>query len=112
MGMLPSNDGDGAMADKADVVLIGVPKKLIVDGLSGPFNLTVIPKDGANAVIAKVAANVRGAAVTGAPDTMRGDVMAKFQKLEFVSSFGVGYDNVDVKYAAEHGITVTNTPEV
>ena len=29
------------MADKADVVLIGVPKKLIVDALSGPFNLHV-----------------------------------------------------------------------
>ena len=32
------------MADKADVVLIGVPKKLIVDALSGPFNLHVLPK--------------------------------------------------------------------
>jgi len=29
-----------------------------------------------------------------------------------VSSFGVGYDNIDVKYAAEHGIVVANTPEV
>jgi lactate dehydrogenase-like 2-hydroxyacid dehydrogenase len=101
------------MAGKADVVLIGVPKKLIVDGLSGPFNLHVIPRDAsAEALIAKVAPNVRGAAVTGAPDTMKGDVMAKFPKLEFVSSFGVGYDNIDVKYAGEHGITVANTPEV
>ena len=32
------------MADKADVVLIGVPKKHIVDGLSGPFNLHVMPE--------------------------------------------------------------------
>jgi lactate dehydrogenase-like 2-hydroxyacid dehydrogenase len=38
--------------------------------------------------------------------------MARFPKLEFVSSFGVGYDNIDVKYAVEHGITVCNTPEV
>ena len=62
--------------------------------------------------IAKVGANVRGAAVTGAPDKMMGDVMSRFPKLECVSSFGVGYDNVDVKYAASHGITVCNTPEV
>ena len=55
---------------------------------------------------------MRGAAVTGAPDKMMGDMMARFPKLEFVSSFGVGYDNIDVKYAVEHGITVTNTPEV
>ena len=39
-------------------------------------------------------------------------MMARFPKLEFVSSFGVGYDNIDIKYAVEHGITVTNTPEV
>ena len=100
------------MADKADVVLIGVPKKLIVDGLSGPFNLHVIPKDNAEAIIAKAGPNVRAAAVTGAPDKMMGDVMARFPKLEFVSSFGVGYDNIDIKYAIAHGITVSNTPEV
>jgi lactate dehydrogenase-like 2-hydroxyacid dehydrogenase len=100
------------MADKADVVLIGVPKKHIVDGLSAQFNLHVIPKDNAEAMIAKVAPNVRGAAVTGAPDKMMGDMMARFPKLEFVSSFGVGYDNIDIKYAIEHGIVVTNTPEV
>lgn len=102
------------MADKAEVVLIGLPKKLIVDGLQAAFNLHIIPRGGpeAEAAIAKVAANVRGAAVTGAPDKMMGDVMAKFPKLEMVSSFGVGYDNVDAKYAASHGITVCNTPEV
>ena len=60
------------MAEKADVVLIGVPKKHIIDGLSVPFNLHVIPKDNADAIIAKVAPNVRGAAVTGAPDKMMG----------------------------------------
>ena len=102
-----------AMADKADVVLIGVPKKLIVNGLSGPFNLHVLPKGGdAEAIIAKVGANIRAAAVTGAPDTMRADVMARLPKLEIISSFGVGYDNVDVKYAANHKIVVCNTPEV
>jgi lactate dehydrogenase-like 2-hydroxyacid dehydrogenase len=101
------------MADKADVVLIGVPKTLIVDALNGPFNLHVVPKDaGAEAVIAKAGPNVRAAAVTGAPDAMQGDLMARFPNLEFVSSFGVGYDNIGVKYAVEHGIIVTNTPEV
>ena len=38
--------------------------------------------------------------------------MARFPKLEIVSSFGVGYDHVDVKWAAAHGVIVTNTPEV
>jgi lactate dehydrogenase-like 2-hydroxyacid dehydrogenase len=29
-----------------------------------------------------------------------------------ISSFGVGYDHVDAKWAGEHGIVVTNTPDV
>ena len=100
------------MAEKADVVLIGVPKKHIIDGLSAPFNLHVIPKDNAEAIIAKVAPNVRGAAVTGAPDKMMGDMMARFPKLEFVSSFGVGYEHIDAAAAARLGIIVTHTPNV
>jgi lactate dehydrogenase-like 2-hydroxyacid dehydrogenase len=38
--------------------------------------------------------------------------MTKFPKLEIISSFGVGYDHVDAKWAGEHGIVVTNTPDV
>ena len=45
-------------------------------------------------------------------DKIGADLMAKLPKLEIVSTFGVGYDHVDVKWAAEHGITVTNTPKV
>jgi lactate dehydrogenase-like 2-hydroxyacid dehydrogenase len=100
-------------AAKAEVVLLGVPKKLIVDGLNALFTLHVLPTKDAEAQIEKVAPRVQGAAVTGAPEgRMDGALMARFPKLEFVSSFGVGYDNIDVKYAAQHGITVSNTPEV
>ncbi len=38
--------------------------------------------------------------------------MQRFPKLEIVSSFGVGYDHVDAKWAGAHGILVTNTPDV
>ena len=101
------------MADKAEVLLIGVPKKLIVDGLKARFTLHVLPKDaGADAMLADVGPRVRAAAVTGAPDRMMGDVMARCPKLEIVSSFGVGYDNIDVKYSVDHRIVVCNTPEV
>ena len=99
--------------ERVDVALIGAPKKIIVDGLAARFNLHVIPRNAsADALIAKIGPSIRGAAVTGAPDKMMGDVMARLPKLEWVSSFGVGYDNIDVKYAAAHGITVTHTPEV
>jgi len=39
-------------------------------------------------------------------------LMEKLPKLEIVANFGVGYDSVDVKWAGEHGIVVTNTPDV
>lgn len=39
-------------------------------------------------------------------------MLSRFPKLEIVSSFGVGYDHVDSAYAKEHGIVVTNTPDV
>jgi len=39
-------------------------------------------------------------------------LMAQLPKLEIVSTVGVGYNHVDVAYAAKHGIVVTNTPDV
>ena len=35
-----------------------------------------------------------------------------YPSLEIIAQFGVGYENVDVAYAAERGIVVTNTPGV
>jgi len=32
--------------------------------------------------------------------------------LEIIANYGAGYDNIDYMYAAEKGITVTNTPKV
>ena len=39
-------------------------------------------------------------------------LMGRFPRLEIVSSFGVGYDYVDAKWAGENHIVVTNTPDV
>ncbi len=50
----------------------------------------------------------------GATPGMKVDasLMQKLPKLEIIGSFGVGYDAVDAKWAGEHGIVVTNTPDV
>jgi lactate dehydrogenase-like 2-hydroxyacid dehydrogenase len=54
-----------------------------------------------------------GAIICGATtDPVPGTLMARFPKLEILSSFGVGYDRIDVKWAAAHGVVVTNTPNV
>ena len=33
------------------------------------------------------------------------------RKLKLISNYGVGYNNIDIKYAREKGIAVTNTPQ-
>jgi lactate dehydrogenase-like 2-hydroxyacid dehydrogenase len=38
------------------------------------------------------------------------EIIDKAPKLELISNFGVGYNNIDVDYATEKGITVANTP--
>ncbi len=38
------------------------------------------------------------------------EVIDKGKKLKLIANFGVGYNNIDVDYAAQKGITVTNTP--
>src|SRR5215813_9511368 len=101
------------MAEKADVLLIGPPKPVIVNGLSGAFNLVQFSdaKD-RDRFFAETAPRVRGMAVAATEERVDGPFMERFPRLEIVSSFGVGYDHVDAAWAGAHGITVTNTPDV
>ena len=102
------------MADeKKDVLLIGPPKPVIVNGLAPVFNLLKLfdVKD-REKFFADTAPRVRGIAVTGTPERIDGAFMSRFPRLEIVSSFGVGYDHVDAAWAGAHGIIVTNTPDV
>src|ERR1700719_3587867 len=64
-----------------------------------------------NALIAEIAPRIRAIATAG-HFPVNGALMEKLPKLEIVANFGVGYDSVDVKWAGEHGIVVTNTPDV
>jgi D-3-phosphoglycerate dehydrogenase len=63
-----------------------------------------------DALIASLA-HVRGVA-TGGEYKLGAEFFAKLPKLEIVSSFGVGYDGIDVAAASAAGVKVTNTPGV
>jgi lactate dehydrogenase-like 2-hydroxyacid dehydrogenase len=63
------------------------------------------------AMLAKVAPDVKAIAAA-AHSVIGGDVMSRYPNLELVAYFGVGYETVDVAWAARHGIVVTNTPDV
>jgi lactate dehydrogenase-like 2-hydroxyacid dehydrogenase len=54
----------------------------------------------------------RAIAMTGGHARLDEAYMRQFPNLEVISSFGVGYDNIDAKAAARLGVIVTNTPGV
>jgi lactate dehydrogenase-like 2-hydroxyacid dehydrogenase len=54
---------------------------------------------------------IRGVAA-GGHSPVDGNLLGKLPAVEIVSSFGVGYDHVDAKWAGSNGIVVTNTPDV
>jgi lactate dehydrogenase-like 2-hydroxyacid dehydrogenase len=99
--------------DKADVVMFG-PKPIIEDALTkAGFTLhRAFAAPDQEAFIGSIAPKVRAIAAVAGHGPVSGAIMSRFPKLEIVSSFGVGYDHIDAKWAGEHGITVTNTPDV
>src|SRR3974390_2534632 len=99
--------------EKLDVLLVGNKKPVIVHGLAG--NVTLHPLLDApdrEAFLKGLTDKVRAIVVAYTNGRMWAEIMQSFPKLEQVSSFGVGYDHIDAKWAGSHGIIVTNTPEV
>ncbi len=101
------------MTEKIDVLLIGPPKPVVVNGLTKAFNLTRLAdvKDEAK-FAAEIAPRIRAIACSATSEKIDGALMARFPKLEIVSSFGVGYDHMDTQTAVARGVVLTNTPDV
>jgi lactate dehydrogenase-like 2-hydroxyacid dehydrogenase len=100
-------------SEKIDLLVYGPHKPIVDSGFSDQFVLHRFETRGdLDRLTPAVAEKVRGMAVTY--NTVRGDktTLSQFPRLEIVSSFGVGYDHIDAAYASEHGIMVTNTPDV
>jgi lactate dehydrogenase-like 2-hydroxyacid dehydrogenase len=99
--------------EKPDVLLVGNKKPVIMAGLDGKVALhPLIDAPDREALLKSVAHKVKAIVVAYTNERIGPEFMQRFPKLEQVSSFGVGYDHVDAKWAGEHGIVVTNTPEV
>lgn len=64
-----------------------------------------------DALIAKVAPGVEIVATDG-HHGCRPELMDRLPALKLISSYGVGYDNIDVPAANARGVRVTNTPDV
>jgi lactate dehydrogenase-like 2-hydroxyacid dehydrogenase len=98
---------------KPDVLLVGQPKPVIVDGLAAAFTLHRLAEAAdRDEFIAALAGKVRAMAVTDPFLRIAGALLDRLPRLEIISTFGVGYDHIDARAAGERGIVVTNTPEV
>jgi lactate dehydrogenase-like 2-hydroxyacid dehydrogenase len=99
--------------EKPDVLLVGSKKPVMVKGLDPKVTLHYLA-DAKNPdeFFREVGPKIRAIAIAYTANKLDAAFMQKFPKLEQISSFGVGYDHVDAKWAGEHGIIVTNTPEV
>jgi lactate dehydrogenase-like 2-hydroxyacid dehydrogenase len=100
------------MASKPDILLIGPSKPTIVNGLAGVNLHSLMEAQDREAFIEAVCDKIHGFAVAGTNLKIDDTFMSRFPELEIIASFGVGYDHVDAKWAGEHGIVVTNTPDV
>ena len=64
------------------------------------------------AELAHLAPLIRGIAAGPGHAMVDAAFMEQFPHLEIIASFGVGYDHIDAAWAGQHGIIVTNTPDV
>jgi len=104
--------GDTEATDKIDLLIYGPSKPVINDGFPEQYALHKCEQPGdLDRLTDDIRARIRGVAVTGLVPT-NSSVLARYPKLEIVSSFGVGYDHIDSGWAAEHDVVVTNTPDV
>ncbi len=97
---------------KKEVLLLGPLKPVVVNGLeSGCIVHKTAAATDRDAFIA-LHADVRAIACSATTERIPGSFMERFPNLEIVASFGVGYDHMDSKWAAAHGVILTNTPGV
>jgi lactate dehydrogenase-like 2-hydroxyacid dehydrogenase len=100
-------------SEKIDLLVYGPIRPILENGFSDQY---VLHKAEGRADLERltpdVLAKTRGMAVTYHTVPADAKALGHFPKLEIVASFGVGYDHVDSKYAREHNIVVTNTPDV
>lgn len=74
------------------------------------FRLVRLDRADASLVTPELARTVRG--VSAAMTALDAPFIDALPQLEIIAYFGMGYDIVDARHAAQHGVMVTNTPDV
>ncbi len=98
---------------KADILMTAPMMPIVIDALDKAFTLHRLwEHDDREAFLRDVGPRIRGVATSTLYGRLEATLFDYLPNAEIVSSFGVGYDNVDVTEAAKRNIIVTNTPDV
>lgn len=96
-----------------DVLMTNQMASFVVKNVESRYRLHKLwEAEDPQALIDKIAGDVQFIMCTLSGTSVDGAFMSQFPKLKGVVNYGVGYDCVDAKWAGEHGIVVTNTPDV
>ncbi|PAP96685.1 2-hydroxyacid dehydrogenase [Mesorhizobium wenxiniae] len=99
-------------AEQQQAVAILVPGQFndhAVGRIDRTFSRVWIERADASLVTDELRRTVRGIAAFGGINAALIDALPN---LEIIANFGVGYDSVDARHAAQRGVMVTNTPDV
>ncbi|RWO92779.1 2-hydroxyacid dehydrogenase [Mesorhizobium sp.] len=91
------------------ILVLGQFNDHAVGRIDRTFSRAWIERPDASLVTDEMRRTVRGIAAFGGINAALIDALPN---LEIIANFGVGYDSVDARHAAQRGVMVTNTPDV
>ncbi len=96
----------------SDVLIMRKMLQSVIDALDANFTThKLYEADDPDALLTQVGSRIKGVATNGHVGCPP-EIMNKLPNLSIISSFGVGYDAIDVEDCRARGIVVTNTPDV
>ena len=97
---------------KPGLVVVGPLMPRVMEGLAPLFEVHKLwEAPDKEALLKRVAPTTRAIATDGTKGASK-EIMRELPKLEIVGCQGVGVDAIDLAYAREHKVIVTNTPDV
>lgn len=98
---------------RTDILMTAPMMPIVIDALDRAFTLHRLwEQNDKEAFLKEAGPRIRGVATSTLFGRVDATLLDRLPNVEIVSSFGVGYDNVDAEEAARRNIVVTNTPGV
>ena len=96
-----------------DILMPAPMQSYVYDGIAGRYRVHRLWESAdPQALLSQIKGDVQFILTSPMGLKITSDYMSQFPKLKGVINFGVGYDAIDARWAGEHGIIVTNTPDV